>query len=145
MTTEYATNQNGKPTPEYGAHSNAMRRCTCPDDPNFKHYGGRGIKFLFTSFRQFLADIGRRPEGRLPSGRALYNIHRIDNDGHYEQGNLKWATQKEQCAPGAKRKPTISNMSNRNRLARNETGFKGVQRSGEKYRAQITAPNGATK
>jgi hypothetical protein len=60
MTTEYATNQNGKPTPEYGAHSNAMRRCTCPDDPNFKHYGGRGIKFLFTSFRQFLADIGRR-------------------------------------------------------------------------------------
>jgi hypothetical protein len=106
--TEFGAYQNGKPTPEYVAYCQAKARCNNPKNPAFKNYGGRGIRFLFTSFAQFLSEVGRRPEGRLPSGMPLYSIHRIDNDGNYEPGNVKWATQKEQCAPGACRRTCVT-------------------------------------
>lgn len=75
-------------TPEYAAYWHAMRRCTNPNVENWKDYGGRGIKFLFTSFEQFFAELGPRPEGMT--------LDRIENDGNYEPGNVRWATQSEQ-------------------------------------------------
>jgi hypothetical protein len=93
-----------KATPEYAAYCCAKRRCDNPNDHAYKDYGGRDIKFLFESFEQFFAEVGPRPPGKHPSGRALYSIHRINNDGHYEPGNVKWATDKEQNAPGAHRR-----------------------------------------
>jgi hypothetical protein len=56
--------------------------------PGYQNYGGRGIKFLFTSFEQWFAELGHRPLGET--------IDRIDNDGHYEPGNVKWSTRSEQ-------------------------------------------------
>ena len=84
-------------TPELVAYISARRRCTDPNHPSWKEYGGRGVKFLFKSFEQFYAEIGPRPEGKSPNGRALYSLDRIDNDFHYMPGNVRWATQKEQC------------------------------------------------
>ena len=77
-------------TPEYHAYQNAKYRCTNPScgEYQWKNYGGRGIKFLFTSFEQFLAEIGPRPQGKT--------LDRIDVDGHYEPGNVRWATKSEQ-------------------------------------------------
>lgn len=78
--------------PEYRAWRHLRERCSEPSDPNFRNYGGRGIKVCPAwdhSFAQFLHDVGRRPSPR-------HSIDRINNDGHYEPGNVRWATQSEQ-------------------------------------------------
>lgn len=71
-------------TPEYVAYKAAKKRCK--DDP---HYSERGIQFRFTSFEQFLDVLGRRPTPQ-------HSLDRIDNDGHYERGNVRWATSSQQ-------------------------------------------------
>lgn len=73
------------------AYADAKRRCTNPySDLNARRYKERGIEFRFSSFQEFIAHIGPRPEG--------CSLDRIDNDGHYELGNVRWATRKQQAA-----------------------------------------------
>jgi hypothetical protein len=76
-------------TPTYLSYKAAKSRCENINNKRFADYGGRGIQFRFTSFDQFLAELGERPEG--------YSLERIDNDGHYEPGNVRWATRQQQC------------------------------------------------
>jgi len=57
--------------------------------PNFKDYGGRGIRFLYADFPAFLADLGLKP-------RAVLTLDRRNNDGNYAPGNCRWATWSEQ-------------------------------------------------
>jgi hypothetical protein len=78
-----------------------MQRCYDKNCKAFKNYGGRGIEVykpwrskkngLRRFVRWLLSDVGI---GRRPSGR--YSIDRINNDGNYVPGNLKWSTNKEQ-------------------------------------------------
>ena len=77
-------------TREYNKYAQAKSRCQCPTNARFSSYGGRGIEFRFTSFEQFFAELGLCPEGKT--------LDRIDNDGHYEIGNVRWATNEEQYA-----------------------------------------------
>lgn len=76
-------------TPEYKAYVHAKDRCRNPNDKSYPDYGGRGIEFRFQSFEEFFAEAGYRPSPKL-------SIHRIDNEGHYEIGNIEWATKKVQ-------------------------------------------------
>jgi hypothetical protein len=47
------------------------------------------VEFRFTSLQQLVDNIGMRPIGM--------SLDRIDNLGHYEPGNVRWATHQEQC------------------------------------------------
>lgn len=69
-------------------------RCYTESNCSFPRYGGRGITVCDRwrySFKNFLDDMGERP---TPS----HSLDRIDNNGNYEPGNVRWATPKEQSA-----------------------------------------------
>jgi hypothetical protein len=70
----------------------AKDRCENGNNKAYKNYGGRGIEFRFVDTRAatiwVLDNLGLPPTGT--------SIDRIDNNGHYEAGNLRWATSKEQ-------------------------------------------------
>ena len=82
----------GKSTPEYRAWRSMKTRCLVPTSRSYPGYGGRGIKVCqrwVESFDAFLADVGSRPSADL-------SLDRIDNDGDYEPGNVRWATRSQQ-------------------------------------------------
>ena len=64
-------------------------RCNCPNAVSYPRYGGKGVKLLLTRAELF-EEIGPKPgEG--------WTVDRYpDKTGHYERGNVRWATQKEQ-------------------------------------------------
>lgn len=95
------TTHNGSLTPTYRIWHGMIRRCSDPSRVAFADYGGRGITVCdrWLSFENFLADMGERPEGM--------SIDRINNDGHYEPGNCRWATATEQARNTRRSKLTI--------------------------------------
>lgn len=71
---------------------NIIRRCRDPKMQNFPRYGGAGIQVCdrwADSFQAFVEDMGLRPSPQ-------HSIDRINNEGHYEPGNCRWATASEQ-------------------------------------------------
>jgi hypothetical protein len=76
--------------PMMESYRGAKRRCEDVKHKNFIEYGGRGIRFKFDSFEDFHAHLGET----WFKGATL---ERIDNEGSYEIGNLKWASRAEQC------------------------------------------------
>jgi hypothetical protein len=96
--------------PEYKTWDGMKYRCRDPRCKDYPAYGGRGIKICERwekSFKNFIADMGRRPTPQ-------HTIERIDNDGNYEPSNCKWATKTEQ--------------RHNNRIPKNNTtGVNGVQ------------------
>ena len=89
----------------YWIYHEAKRRCTVQHHKRYKDYGGRGILFCFTSFQQFLDHLGPRPEN--------FELDRINNNGNYEIGNVRWVDFSTQ----QKNKRTYKN---------NTSGVKGV-------------------
>lgn len=80
---------------EYRTYQSAKGRCRNPNHQMWRWYGERGIEFKFDSFQAFIEHIGPRPNEFL-------SLDRIDNDGDYEAGNVRWAdayTQKRNQRP----------------------------------------------
>lgn len=81
----------------YGKWSQMHRRCYNPAHPQYKDYGGRGIKVCYRwrytvqGVKNYIKDI--EALGPQPRGCSL---DRIDNDGDYEPRNIRWATHSQQ-------------------------------------------------
>ena len=78
--------------PEYKSWLAMKQRCLNPNHMAYKRYGDRGItvyKEWIDSFDAFYEYMGKRPD-------RSYSLDRIDNDGNYEPGNVRWANRSVQ-------------------------------------------------
>lgn len=70
-------------------------RCYDPKNKSYKHYGGRGIAMCDewkNSFQAYFDYVSKLEHFGEPG----YTLDRIDNNGNYEPGNVRYSTRSEQ-------------------------------------------------
>lgn len=78
-----------------------IRRCKYASMEDHPRYGGKGIQVCqewLDSFQTFLDYVGPAPS-------EDHQIDRIDSNGNYERGNVRWATRSEQIRNSSKARP----------------------------------------
>jgi hypothetical protein len=149
---------------EYASWSAMMDRCTNDKNPAYKRYGGRGITVCDrwrTSFENFLRDMGKRPD-RLSLERKNNDLgYSPDNckwatpadQARNKRNNLlltfegrtqpliTWCDELGLKFAGArsrlKRGKSAAEVLQTVIKPRNQAGYKGIYRSGQKYAAHI--------
>lgn len=72
---------------EFKIWAGILARCNNPNVKKYPEYGGRAIKVAdewLHNFRAFYSHVGERPSSR-------HSIDRIETDGDYRPGNVRWA------------------------------------------------------
>ena len=85
---ELISSHNLSQSSEYRCWTAMKQRCHNPDNPTYPYYGGRGISVCEewkNDFMAFYNHVGPKPSPEL-------SLDRIENDGNYEPGNVRWAT-----------------------------------------------------
>jgi hypothetical protein len=91
-TIKHGHNRKGQTSSEYQTWCNIKSRVFNSNVESSKNYKERGIKLHLDwihSFENFLKDVGKKPSSK-------HSLDRIDNNGHYEPGNVRWALPQEQ-------------------------------------------------
>ena len=73
--------------------SDMNTRCSSPNHNRYHRYGGRGIQVKFKSFDEFVNHV----VNELQVDPRGLTVDRIDNNGHYESGNIRFVTNKMNC------------------------------------------------
>ena len=73
----------------------AKQRCNNPKENMYYRYGGRGIQMRFNSASEFVDYVINELGIADISG---LEIDRVNNDGHYEKGNIRFVTHSENCS-----------------------------------------------
>lgn len=91
--------------PGWARFNHEVNRCTYPSHHDYANYGGRGIGLdpawpdkSSASFQAWLEHVESMPgwPGSWEEVRRLkLEIDRIDNDGGYVKGNMRWVTRSE--------------------------------------------------
>lgn len=96
-TDQFLKTKRSQENPMYSLWSGMRARCTNSNSISYGYYGERGISMLpewevnFTKFaNDILNTIGRKPH-------PFYSIDRINNDGNYEPGNIRWVAPLKQA------------------------------------------------
>lgn len=82
-------------SPLYATWLHMIRRCHCETSEAYGYYGARGISVCQEwqdSFKTFAEHVSALTNCKADG----YTLDRIDNDGNYEPGNVRWATWTEQ-------------------------------------------------
>jgi len=106
----------------YIAWSGIKSRCNNPKNKEYCRYGGRGITMslefnepaVFCKYIESLKDFGKQG----------YTLDRIDNNGNYEKGNLRYAS-------------SFLQATNRRMPSSNKSGYTGIMKRGKKWSANI--------
>jgi len=79
------------------------QRCLNPNNISYKHYGAKGIQVYKSwvkdvkSFFDYVTNLPSYPgEEYLGKGKDKLTLDRVNPDGNYEPGNLRWATPTQQ-------------------------------------------------
>ncbi len=103
----------------YNIWVNIKKRCNSRNTPNYKNYGGRGIKYCnewehYENFRDWALENGYSDN---------LTIDRIDNNGNYEPSNCRWVDNTTQ----------VNNRRNWGSIP-----YYGIVRDNCGFRAQVT-------
>ena len=110
-------------SPAFMTWTNMKSRIFNSNDKDYKHYGERGISIFppwQVDFQLFYDYVSALPN----FGKKKYSIDRIDVNGNYEPGNLRWTTQHIQTINIRKRKD-------------NTSGYFGVGKLRDKWQATV--------
>ena len=91
--------------PLYSRWLSMTQRCNTQTHSSYSRYGGRGIfiePYLqnFVQYVQYVMGLPNAPT-KFPT---KLQIDRINNDGNYERGNLRWVTQSTNMANATQQK-----------------------------------------
>jgi hypothetical protein len=116
----------------YSTWKGILTRCYNKNVKAYSLYGGRGIQVCdkWKSFLAFFADVGEPPTGT--------SLDRINTDGNYEPGNVRWATPREQC--NNKRNNTIIEYNGKKQTVANWARETGIEKSVLLYRIKTGWP-----
>jgi len=82
----------------YYCYHNAKRRCESKTNNRYYCYGGKGIKFCWKTYEDFVVDMYQSYKKHIKKyGEKETQLDRINNNKNYYKENCRWATLKMQA------------------------------------------------